>query len=299
MRIVSVWLLAVLAGSLLACSSSKPSTGTGSSPSASIAGAWEFTAVSNNSTSSSPYTGIEVALQEGQSLVDGVEVPDGQVSATGVKQISFVTITPALAPAVQSVVFSSICQAAGTSGSSLSGTVGSLGAPFSFSYTENGNVFNVTGTLSGDGKSFIGTYTSAQGGACPDTGSITGTAVSKLSGSFAGQLVMPDGTSQTVTATLGESGSTATLSIVVSASSTLFSPTGPVTGNAFSVSGTYQVSGNAVLATYYGYSEAIPNPLDPTGQTTIPAIYLVNSADACFTTQQACTQTGLLSVPQN
>lgn len=297
MRIISISLLVLSAASMLACSNGK-SDPASDPPAASIAGAWEFAAVSSNSTSTSPYTGIEVALQEGQSLVGGVEAPNGQISASGVKQISFVTITPALAPAVQSVFFGGICPLVGTAGSSLNGNVESLGGPLSFSYTENGNVFDVTGTLSTDGKSFIGTYTSAQGSACSDSGSIRGTAVSKLSGTFAGQLVMPDGTSQSVTATLSESGSTATLSILVNATSTLFSLSGPVTGNGFNVTGTYQFGGNSVLASYYGYSEQTPDPLDQTGQTTIPSIYLVNSDDPCLTTRQACTETGLLSVPQ-
>jgi hypothetical protein len=55
----------------------------------SVAGTGEFLAVSDNGGGT---TGIEVALQEGTVLVDGMNEPSGNVSATGVNQITFVCI---------------------------------------------------------------------------------------------------------------------------------------------------------------------------------------------------------------
>ena len=50
-----------------------------------IAGPWEFFATSSNGS----VTGIEVALTEGKVLVNGVQQPDGQITA-GNTQIAFV-----------------------------------------------------------------------------------------------------------------------------------------------------------------------------------------------------------------
>ena len=63
---------------LVSCSGGKSMTGNPATPS--VAGAWEFLAVSNNGGGT---TGIEVALQEGTVLVDGMNELSGNVSATG------------------------------------------------------------------------------------------------------------------------------------------------------------------------------------------------------------------------
>jgi len=61
--------------------------------------------------------------------------------------------------------------------------------------------------------------------------------------------------------------------------------TGPATGNAFLVEGTFQ----GQPLSYYGYSEQISN---------VAALYFVNAADPCIGNPEvACTRIGLLAVP--
>lgn len=254
-------LLMVLAAALLGCGSH----GAPLQPAIpNIAGGWEFIATSNTGTTES--TGIEVAMKEGQIFVNGMEQPNGQVSASGATQIAILAINNVN----RSVVFGGSCQLSGTGAYSLSGSVSSLGGTFNFTYTENGNVFNVAGTLGGDGKSAMGTYSSAAGSACTDSGTIVGTAVPKLAGMYGGKLILPDGTADTVTVTLSEdSNSNLTANLVAtSPDNTSFTLTGPVTGNAFVVLGTFQ--GQAV--TYEGYFE-------PVNSQMTPGIYLVNNTN--------------------
>lgn len=233
-------------------------------PLANIAGAWELKAVSN--TSGAEFTGIEVALKVGQSLVNGVEQANGQVSAAGATQISFLTINATSG----AVVFGGNCALSGSGTYSLTGSYAALAGPFNFTYTENGNIFNVTATLSGDGQSLMGTYTSATGSTCADSGTITGAVVPKLSGTYVGQLTLPDSTNDSVTATFSEdSTSTLTLNLVATGpDNTNFTMTGPVTGNAFLVQGTFQ--GNPV--SYEGYYEL--------NQALLPEIYFVNATNS-------------------
>lgn len=258
--------LAAISAGLLACSSHA------AMPPAllpNISGAWEFTATSSTDTIHS--TGIEVALKAGQSLVNGVERPNGQISATGATQITILDID-----AVTGVIgFGGSCPMNGSGIYSLAGSFSSLGGPIHFTYTENGNEFDVAGTLSADGKSIIGTYSSAEGSACADSGGITGFVVPKLSGTYAGQLTLPDGSANTVTATLSEdSNSALTVNLVATnPDSTTFTLTGPVTGNAFTVQGVFQ--GQSVA--YDGYLEQV---LDPLSELMVPAIYFVNVTNA-------------------
>jgi hypothetical protein len=230
----------------------------------SIAGQWEFTATSINGSSS---TGIEASLKEGQTLVNGAYQATGQVSAAGATQIAFLEVNLS----TQAVQFGGPCATAGDGSSSFSGTASSDGS-FNFTYTENGNVFNASTTL--NGQTLAGTYSSAPGSTCIETGSITGTIVPKLTGNYTGQLTLPDGTSQAVTATLSEnSSSILSLGLVGTGTNTLaFSMTGPVIGNAFFLQGTFQAQSVA----YEGYFQQI---LDPTTLLTTPAIYLVNNTD--------------------
>jgi hypothetical protein len=65
-----------------------------------------------------------------------------------------------------------------------------------------------------------------------------------------------------------------------------FTLTGPVTGNAFTLQGTFQ----GQTLTYYGYSEAF---FDATNQTRVPSLYLVNATNVA---QPAYA--GTLSLPQ-
>jgi len=254
-------LLIGVAATLLACSgrSSIPQ-----SPLPNIGGAWEFKTVSNSNPAT--YTGIEVALKAGQVLVNGVEQPNGQVSATGATQIAFLTIDASTG----AVSFGGSCALTGDGSYSMAGSFAALGGPFNFTYTERGNVFNVTATLSGDNQSFLGTYSSVAGSNCSDTGTITGTVVPKLSGTYVGQLALPDGTTDSVTATFSEdSSSTLTLNLVAtSPDNTNFTMSGPVTGNAFLVQGTFQ--GQAV--SYAGYFEPTPS--------LVPSFYFVNTTNA-------------------
>jgi len=259
-------LLIAIAAALVACSG-RSSIPQGSLPN--IAGAWEFTATSNTDTIHA--TGIEVALKAGQSLVNGVEQPNGQVSATGATQIAILTINAQTG----TVRFGGNCPVTGSGSYSLTGNFASLGGPFNFTYMENGNEFNVVATLSADGKSVIGTYSSASGSSCTDSGGIAGVVVPKLSGTYAGQLTLPDATSDNVTATLSEdSNSVLTLNLVAtSPDNTSFTLTGPVTGNAFVVQGIFQ--GQPVA--YAGYLTQV---LDPLTQLMVPAVYFVNATNA-------------------
>src|ERR1700691_1990738 len=86
-RLVSALALIVLSLTLPSCSGSKVS---GEQVIPSIAGSWEFLATSSTNGTE---TGIEVALNEGQTLVGEVEEPNGSVSASS-SQIAFVTINP-------------------------------------------------------------------------------------------------------------------------------------------------------------------------------------------------------------
>ena len=288
--VVSI-VLAVVCGALLGCGGSKSSVTPPAIPN--IAGPWEFVALSNNGS----LTGIEVALTEGQVLVNGVEQPDGQITASGT-QIAFVSLGT-VSQNLNATGFGGECLATSTVTNGLAGTVTAGGVPVSFSFTENGSVFNVTATLSGDGKSILnGTYTPQAGNACSDPGgTITGTQVAKLSGTYAGQMCpLASATcsnpqqdfTDTVTATVAEkSVNTLTLSLALQGTdNTTFTMTGSATGNAFSVTGTFQ--GQTI--TYLGYYEQI---YDSTLQINIPSVYLVNATNPA---QPAYV--GTLAVPQ-
>ena len=264
-KIVLPLLLAAMAAGLLACVSGA-AVPHGLLPN--ISGSWEIIATSDSDPIHE--TGIEVALQAGQSLVNGVEQPNGQVSATGSTQIAIVTINGATGE----ITFGGNCPLAGDGTYSLAGSFATLGGPINFTYVENGNAFDVTATLSTDGKSLIGTYSSEAGSNCSASGGITGAVVPKLSGTYVGQLMLPDGTSDIVTATLSEnSSSTLSVNLVAAApDNTTFTLTGPVTGNAFAAQGIFQ--GHQVA--YDGYLEQV---LDPVTQLMVPAIYLVNTTN--------------------
>ncbi len=244
-------------------------------PISNIAGPWEFIAMSQTGGLTGPVTGIEVALSEGQVLVNGVNEPNGQITANS-DQISFVSLSQSNMNITE---FGGPCQPAGVSG--LTGSITAADSPFQFTFTENGNVFKVTGTLSGDGKSLLnGTYTadSTNGtNVCTaDTGgTITGNMVGKISGTFGGKICKLGDTSSpcqqvdTVSATVSENSSnilTLNLSLT-GADVTTLTLTGPVTANSFSVTGT--VSGQMVQ--YFGYYEMVNN---------VTSIYLVNATNA-------------------
>jgi hypothetical protein len=267
-KIFALTLSLFFAASLLSCGS-KSSTAT-EPPLPNISGAWEFIAISNNN---GYITGMEVALKEGQILVNGVAQPNGQFSANST-QIAFVNLST-VSQDYNATGFGGPCGALNIGESSLGpATITTLGSQLSFSFTENGTVFNVTGTFSGDGQSFQGTYSQA-GTSCPDSGgTIIGQTVSKLSGMFAGNICQPSSTScstfpDTVTATLSENSSgslTVTLAFTAGPDAGAnFTLQGPVTGNAFTIQGTYQ----GQLLTYYGYYEQVVK--------TGASVYLVNA----------------------
>jgi hypothetical protein len=263
-RMISALGLLLLALELLSCSSNSGKQGGQVIPN--IAGSWEFIATSNaNGTE----TGIEVALKQGQSLVGGTEQPNGSVSASS-NQIVFVAIDPKTGDAVS---FGGSCPATQNPSNSLSGSITQLGAPFNFTYVENGNTFTVTATLSGDGQSILnGTYSSTD---CSDSGTISGAVVAKLSGIYTGQLTLPGPSVNTATATLSESSGTLTANLALTGpSTTSLTMSGPVTGNAFSMQGTFQ----GQVVTYYGYYELTYNCMDQLND--LPTLYLVNAADS-------------------
>ena len=275
LKVFTATSLLILGAVLLSCGGG---TSVSNPPIPNIAGAWEFLAVSSTGST----TGIEVALKEGQSLVNGLMQPDGQITATSA-QITFTSLST-VSQNLNISAFGGGCLPITASNSLGPGSVTALGSPISFTFTENGNVFNVTGTLGGDGQSLLdGTYTAQSGNTCLDTGgTITGNVVPKLSGMFTGQICPPaTGTcasaqdfTDAVNATATESSSgTLTLSLAFTSgpdSGATFNLTGPVTGSAFSVSGTF----HGQLVTYYGYAEPIFNS---TLQTSVPSLYLVDA----------------------
>lgn len=269
-------ILVLLSSALLSCGgkSNTPSS-TSAAPIPNIAGAWEFVAISNDGS----ITGINVAIKEGQTLVNGVETPDGQITATST-QIAFTSLT-SVSQNLDITAFGGNCLPITSVNSLGPGSVSALNAPFNFTFTENGSVFNVTGTLSGDGQSLLnGTYTPQSGNSCSDPGGmITGNVVSKLFGTYGGKLCPLASSScassqdftDTVIATASESSSAVlTLNLSVSTgpdTGTNMTLSGPVAGNAFSVSGTFQ----GQLLTFYGYFETV-------GST--PSLYFVNAGNA-------------------
>lgn len=262
-----------------------------------VSGSWEFVAAS--STNPGYSTGIDVALQEGQALVDGLYQPNGQISAAG-QQINFVGFTP-----TGSIVFGGNCAAATVDvANSVNGNISGLGGAMNFTYTENGNIFNVTAVLDASSQ-FIdsGTYTeqAAQAGQSNgrcngnldptviDTGSITGKIVARLSGIYTGQICQPLDTScanakDTATATLSQSGTTLTVNLQLTGTdNTSFTLIGPVAGNTFSVQGTF----HGTSLSYYGYYEVPSSNL-------VPSLYLVNATNS----PSQPTYAGTLTVPQ-
>lgn len=282
--------LLLVCGVFLSCGSSKSSITTPPVPN--VAGAWEFLAVSGDGS----VTGIDVALKEGQVLVNGIEQPDGQITATSA-QIIFTSVA-SVSQNINITEFGGNCLPVTSANDLGPGSVTAVNAPINFTFTENGNVFTVSGTLSGDGLSLLnGTYTPQSGNSCSDPGgTITGTVVPKLSGSYTGQMCPPASAScqnpqdfsDTVTATVSESSSgTLTLGLVLTGTdNTNLTMTGPVTGNAFLVQGTFQ--GDAL--TYYGYYEQV---YDSTLQMNVPSLYFVNATNAAQP-----MYVGTLAVPQ-
>lgn len=290
--------LVALAAALVGCSS-KSSMSTAPIPG--IAGSWEFIAASTTNPGYS--TGIEVALKEGQVFVNGNYAEDGQISASS-QQINFVGFTP-----TGGIVFGGNCTAATDNpGNSLSGSISGVGGTMNFSYTENGNVFNVTAILDASGQLIdSGTYAEQaavgqSNGACNgasntvvDAGTITGKIVSKISGMYVGQLCQPLDASCTnpedsATANIGQSGTNLTINLLLTgADNTSLTLTGPITGNAFSVQGVFQ--GQGLL--YDGYYELTYDSL--TNAYDIPSVYVAN-ASCSAPSAQACGN--LLSVPQ-
>jgi len=267
-RFLPAIVILALAVALVSCSSSSVSA-PGASATPSVAGTWEFLAVSSNGGGT---TGIEVALQEGTVLINGVSEPNGDVSATGVNQIAFVCLNSAggvISFGGNCAGQSGVCTTTGVN--SLSGTADSIGGPFTFTYSENGNAFSVTGTLGSDGQSFVnGTYEQQTGGACVDSGSVTGLLVPKLTGVYTGKMTLPDGTVDSVTATLSQSSGILTVQIIGSTPENVsFNLTGPVTGHAFAVQG--QFGGDPAVA-YEGYFEVAHQSL-----------YFVNTANPAYT----------------
>jgi hypothetical protein len=289
-----------LAAVLVGCSSksSMPAP-----PIPNVSGSWEFIAAS--STNPDYSTRIEVALKEGQDFVDGNYAENGQISASG-QQISFVGFTPS-----GGIVFGGNCAPASENpGNSLTGSISGVGGTMNFTYTENGNVFNVTAIVDASGQTLdSGTYTeqaaavSQSNGACNDSssntvldsGTITGNTVSKLSGMYTGRLCQPLDTlcanpPDAATATLNQSGSTLTINLLLTgADNTSLTLTGPVTGNAFSVQGTFE--GQSIQ--YDGYYELTYD--SQTNTDDIPAVYVVNAACSASNPQ---TCGNLLTVPQ-
>jgi len=280
-------LLVLLAIGAILVSCGGHSSSLGTTPPPNISGAWEFIANSNDGS----VTGIEVALKEGTVLVNALPQPNGQITASG-NQISFVSLNPST---LNISAFGGNCLPV-TTADSLSGTITAIDAPIQFTFTENGNVFNVTGTLTGTGNTLLnGTYTAQTGNACTDPGgTISGMIVSKLLGMYTGQMCPPSSAScsssqdftDNVTATVTQNSSgVVTCSLVLTGiDQANFTLTGPAAGNAVFLQGTFQ--GNSL--TYYGYFEAIGST-----QNAVPSLYLVNATNSATP-----NYVGTLAVPQ-
>lgn len=270
----------LLCAALLSCGGSKNSVQPLQTPN--IAGSWEFIA---QSSSTGAMTAIDVALKEGSTLVNGFPVPNGQLTADSA-QIAFVNVAN-VSQNVNATGFGGSCLPINLSNGIDPGIVTETSAPITFTFTENGYVFDVTGTLSGDGTQVLnGTYTAATGNACTDTGgTIIGSKVANLAGVYTGKMCPLPGTSCssssdfTDTVTTGSltegSGASATLSLLITGTDNLtFIMNGTITGNAFSVTGTFQ--GQPV--TFYGYSEQVTH-----GSNIVSSLYLVNAANPSTT----------------
>jgi hypothetical protein len=269
-KILAPVAFAVLAASLLSCAGNKASIIPPTVPN--IAGAWEFVAISSNG----PVTGVEVAMTEGQVLVNGVEQPNGQIAASST-QIAYVSIDPNTTNPINITGFGGPCAPITSVNSLGPGSVTAPNAQMVFTFTENGTVFNVYGTLSGDGQSLLnGTYTQSGNTCAADPGgTITGVIVPKLTGTYVGPLCPlantscqdPGDFSDTATVTISESSGVLSLSLAVTGTDNAnLSMSGPVTGNAFSVQGTFQ----GQLLTYYGYLEVHSN---------VQSLYLMNATN--------------------
>lgn len=275
--------LLMLTATLMSCGGNRSSIPPPSIPN--IAGPWEFTAISTTGQNTGAVTGIEVSLSEGQVLVNGLNQPNGQITAKS-NQIAFVSLAPTT---LNITDFGGAC-GLGTA-NDLSGSVTSLDGQMQFSFTENGYVYNVTGTLAGDGKSMLnGTYTAQSGQGCASDpgGMITGVVVSRIAGNFGGKMCPLSAIcsnsqqfADTVSAIASEnSSSILTLNLTLTGTDTAaLTLTGPVTGNSFQLQGTVQ--GQAV--TYDGYYEAING---------VSSIYLVNATNSA-----APNYVGTLAIP--
>lgn len=271
-KFVAPLALAGLAAVLLSCSG-HPSSIT-SPPPPNVAGAWEFVTVSNDG----PVTGIEAGLKEGQVLVNQLEQPDGQITA-GSTQIAYVSINPNSLLPINITDFGGSCTPISSVNSLGPGSVTTLGGTMTFTYVENGTVFSVVGTLSGDGQSLLnGTYVQSGNTCAADTGgTITGNIVPKLTGNYLGQMCALESRScqdvqqdftDAANATISESSSGAlTLNLALTGTDNAnLTLSGTVTGNAFSAQGTY----NGQLLTFDGYYEIYAN---------VPSLYLVNATN--------------------
>lgn len=272
-----------------------------------VAAQWEFIATSTTSPGYS--TGVEVALQQGTVFTNDNYYPDGQISAAST-QIGFIGLNYLNGSSKESIVFGGNCTpATSDTGNSLTGNISGLGGTMNFSYTEGGNVFNVTALLNASGQSMVGTYTevaaqSGENGICNDdgtatapvldAGNITGTTVSKISGTYTGKVCQPSDTTCTnpldaATAAISQSGSTLTINLLLAgADDASLTLTGPVAANYFSVQGTF--AGSPV--SYQGYVKYVFDSLDNLYDT--PDLYLENAA--CSTSNPG-TCMNLLTIP--
>lgn len=267
--------LILLSAILISCSGSQsPITTQQPGVVQSVAGPWEFISKSNDGS----VTGVEVALAEGTSIVGGLQQPNGQISASNT-QIVLVSLNSKTMDLTQ---FGGACGPVTAINSLGPGSVTAPGAPITFTLTENGNVFNVSGTLSSDGASLSnGTYAAVGSNSCTDPGgTITGTMVGKITGAYAGTICPPlagpcqssQSFTDSVTGSASENSSgVLTINLVITGTdNTSLTLSGPVTGNAFFVQGTF---GGQVLS-FQGYSELIPG-----SGGNAHGLYLMNVTD--------------------
>lgn len=217
-----------------------------------IAGAWEFQAKSSTDGST---TLIEADISASGS----------QSSASGASQIQTATNSGG------TWYVNGACPSTSPGQNSMTGTVN--GNSVSLTFNEGGNTFTGQGTLSGNSVS--GTYSGTNAN-CSDSGTFTGTTVPNLAGTFSGVLSFPGG-ADNVTATLAENNNYGlTVQTTLSgADNGSFTFSGSAVANVMFVSGT--VNGNAFsLFGYFdnsGEFNGTPNSISVFDDTPVNGVY--------------------------
>lgn len=245
-KLSSIPMFALLV-TLLSCGGGSGSgSGVGSQPNpVNVQGKWEVIALSTlNPTAPYPDTLIEANLsQTGSSVSAG---------AQSVALVPFYHNGGANWGIANPTV--NVC---GGTGETIDATI-TAGTSLTFTLTESGpdGTYTVSGTamISADGKTMIGTYTSAAACALPaDAGSLTGALVPSFSGTYTA--TFSDGSTAALTVT---EDANYNLTINATEQGQAFTLSGEAVGGGFSVSGTVPGAGEVTYEGVYLTSELVP-----------------------------------------